>query len=256
MHCTLRWGRASLPQSSHARSMMELAIPGAAQPCWWHAHRHAKETCHEHLCLQSRKASPEPAGAAAPGCSGSCISCTSCTDSNAAASHLFTCFCFPFPPSTLSQTDFPDRTSLWLPLRVLFPHRSSRHSVGVGWELRLPEGHCFVPTRCAEFLTLAPSEQPPASSWPCCNLDSQPFASPCSWFILLMFNVGFASLEEGYIHLGNICRAELVFYYYYYLFFALSLRANLCYGMWLACSSPASKFSAGLVSMQAFEFCH
>lgn len=83
---------------------------------------------------------------------------------NTAASHLFTCLFFFFFPLHPLADGFPsDRTSLRPSLSVLFPLLSSRPCIGVGWGLSLPEGHCFVPTRCAEFLTPAPSEQPPAS---------------------------------------------------------------------------------------------
>lgn len=172
-----------------------------------------------------------------------------------AASHLFTCLFFFLSPLHPLADGFPsDRTSPWPSLCMLFPLLSSRHCVGVGWGPSLPEGHCFVPTRCAEFLTLAPSEQPPASYWPCCNLDSQPFASPCSWFILLVFNVGFASLEKGYNHLGNTWRADLLSLLLFFFFSLLESKLLLQYVV--ACSSPASKFSAAQVSMWAFAFCH
>lgn len=144
------------------RSTVDLAVPGDAQPRWWHAHSHAKETCHDQLCLQSRRASLQLAEAAALSRSGGCMSCTVLTLPLLIYSPAF--FFFSFPPSTLSQTDFPRTGPPRSCLCVLFPLLSSRHCVGVGWGLSLPEGHCFVPTRCAEFLTLAPSEQPPASS--------------------------------------------------------------------------------------------
>lgn len=167
---------------------------------------HQRKHCSQ-LCLQSRRASPELAEAAAHICSGGHTSCTAVTLLLLIYSPAFFFF---FPLHPLADRFPSDGTSPWLSPLVLFPLLSSRPCTGVGWGLSLPEGHCFVPTRCAEFLTLAPSEQPPASSWPCCNLDSHPFASPCSWFILLVFNVGFASLEKGYNHLGNTWRADLL----------------------------------------------
>lgn len=99
---------------------------------------------------------------------------------------------------------------------------SSTHSIGWAGDWVCPEGIALYLPDVLDF-SLALSEQPPASSWACCNLDSQPFASLCSWFILLVFNVGFASLGEGYSHLGNIYRAELLFFFF---FSPHSLREN------------------------------
>lgn len=210
---------------------------------------HQRKHCSQ-LCLPSRRASPEPAEAAAHICSGSHTSCAALTLLLLIYSPAFFFF---FPLLPLADGFPSDRTSPWLSLSVLFPLLSSRPCIGVGWGLSLPEGHCFVPTRCAEFLTPAPSEQTPASYWPCCNLDSQPFASPCSWFILLVFNVGSASLEKGYNHLGNTWRADLLSLW---CFFSSLLESKLLLQYVVACSSPASKFSAGQVSMREFAFYH
>lgn len=38
-----------------------------------------------------------------------------------------------------------------------------------------------------------------------------------------MFNVGFVSLEEGYSHLGNICKAELLFFFFFFVLFIFFL---------------------------------
>lgn len=42
-HCTLQWVCRGLPWSSPARSVVGLAVPGAEQPCCWHACNHTKE---------------------------------------------------------------------------------------------------------------------------------------------------------------------------------------------------------------------
>lgn len=158
LHLTVGMHRAALElsceiceEAGHARGCAALLL-ACMQP-------HQRKHCSQ-LCLQSRRASPEPAEAAAHICSGGHTSCTALTLLLLIYSPAF----FFFSPLHPLADGFPsDRTSPRPSLRVLFPLLSSRHCVGVGWGLSLPEGHCFVPTRCAEFLTPAPSEQPPAS---------------------------------------------------------------------------------------------
>lgn len=155
----------------HGRAACDCPAALTRDPWWsWPCQgmrSHAKGTCHGQLCLQSRRASPEPAeAAAAPGCPGGCKSCKVLTllllIYSPAFFFFFPLLFFPFHP--LADRFPSDRTSPWPFLPALFPLVSSRHHVGVGWGLSLPREHCTVPGRCAGFLTRAPSEQPPVSS--------------------------------------------------------------------------------------------
>lgn len=99
------------------RSTVDLAVPGDAQPRWWHAHSHAKETCHDQLCLQSRRASLQLAEAAALSRSGGCMSCTVLTLLLLIYSPAFFFFFSPLHPLA---DGFPsDRTSPQLSVRVV-----------------------------------------------------------------------------------------------------------------------------------------
>lgn len=110
LHLTV--GMQGLPWSSPVTSVGP-SVPGLVQPCCWHTcspvagmhtalllacmQPHQSKHCSQ-LCLQSRRASPEPAEAAAHICSGGHTSCTALTLLLLIYSPAFF-FLFPPPPS-------------------------------------------------------------------------------------------------------------------------------------------------------------